>query len=241
MEDHDYLTASGWLARVLSILLSGALLTVLVMAVLDLDDMPGGLSPAVAEQIDESGVAHAPTAVLLNFRAYDTWLELAVLLLAGWAALALRQVTQLPEQTAASPPPPVLDWVVRMLIPLAIITGFYLLWRGTDAPGGAFQAGAVIGAALMLLRLTGYRSAGLLDAAWLRGSLLAGFGGFLLIATALFIAGWSFLEYPPAQAGLLILLIELLITWTVAVSFVVLFLAARPDSEDLTHEAAGEE
>lgn len=231
MDNRDPLADPGKLVRVLSIILSGALLVVLATAVLDIDDAPTGLTSNVMERLNDSGVAHPPTAVLLNFRAYDTWLEVAVLLLAAWGVLALRQMTRLPEQPAATSPGLVLDWLVRMLIPLAIITGVYLLWRGTDAPGGAFQAGAVIGAALVLLRLSGYRSVGLLSAIWLRGSLLAGFAGFLLIATALFIAGWSFLEYPPEQAGLLIVIIELLITWTVAVSFVALFIAARPESE----------
>jgi multisubunit Na+/H+ antiporter MnhB subunit len=230
MDNRDPLSDPGWIVRILSTLLALALFGVLATAVLDLGEEPTGLTSNVMERLNDSGVAHPPTAVLLNFRAYDTWLEVAVLLLAAWGVLALRQATRLPEQPAAQSAGPVLDWLVRMLIPLAIVTGVYLLWRGTDAPGGAFQAGAVIGAALVLLRLSGYRSVGLLDAIWLRGSLLAGFAGFLLIATVLFIAGWAFLEYPPDQAGLLIVLIELLITWTVAVSFVALFLAARPES-----------
>jgi multisubunit Na+/H+ antiporter MnhB subunit len=231
MDNRDPLTDPGRLVRILSTVLAVALFGVLATAVLDLGEDPTGLTSNVMERLNDSGVAHPPTAVLLNFRAYDTWLEVAVLLLAAWGALALRQATRLPEQPAATSPGPVLDWLVRMLIPLAIVTGVYLLWRGTDAPGGAFQAGAVIGAALVLLRLSGYRSIGLFDAIWLRGSLLAGFSGFLLIATVLFIAGWAFLEYPPAQAGLLIVIIELVITWTVAVSFVALFLAARPDAD----------
>jgi multisubunit Na+/H+ antiporter MnhB subunit len=228
MNNRDPLSDPGPLVRVLSVVLGIALFGVLATAVLDLGEDPTGLTSNVMERIGDSGVDHPPTAVLLNFRAYDTWLEVAVLLLAAWGALALRQATRLPEESAARSPGPVLDWLVRMLIPLAIVVGIYLLWRGTDAPGGAFQAGAVIGAALVLLRLSGYRSVGLLDAVWLRGSLLAGFAGFMLIATVLFIAGWPFLEYPPNHAGLLIVIIELLITWTVAVSFVALFLAARP-------------
>ena len=239
MGNRDPLTDSGMLVRILSSVFSVALLAVLAFAVLDLGDEPTGLTSNVMERIDDSGVAHPPTAVLLNFRAYDTWLEVAVLLLAAWGALALRQATRLPEQPAARSPGPVLDWLVRILAPLAIVTGVYLLWRGTDAPGGAFQAGAVIGAALVLLRLSGYRSVGLLSAFWLRGSLLAGFAGFLVVATALFLAGWSFLEYPPDQAGLLIVIVELLITWTVAVSFVALFVAARPDPDDLGEESGG--
>ena len=239
MDNRDPLSNPGYLVRILSMVLSAGLLAVLIAAVVDLGDEPTGLTARVMEQIDQSGVSHPPTAVLLNFRAYDTWLEVAVLLLAAWGALALRQATRLPEQPQASSAGPVLDWLVRLLVPLLIVTGVYLLWLGTNAPGGAFQAGAVIGAALVLLRLSGYRSVGLLDALWLRGSLLAGFAGFLLIATALFLAGWTFLEYPPDQAGLLIVIIELLITWTVAVSFVALFVAARPDPDDLNTESEG--
>ncbi len=239
MDNRDPLSNPGYLVRILSMVLSAGLLAVLIAAVVDLGDEPTGLTARVMEQIDQSGVSHPPTAVLLNFRAYDTWLEVAVLLLAAWGALALRQATRLPEQPQATSAGPVLDWLVRLLVPLLIVTGVYLLWLGTNAPGGAFQAGAVIGAALVLLRLSGYRSVGLLDALWLRGSLLAGFAGFLLIATVLFLAGWTFLEYPPDQAGLLIVIIELLITWTVAVSFVALFVAARPDPDDLNTESEG--
>jgi multisubunit Na+/H+ antiporter MnhB subunit len=239
MDNRDPLPDPGPAVRVLSMILGIAFFSVLAAAILDLGDEPTGLTSTVMERLGDSGVDHPPTAVLLNFRAYDTWLEVAVLLLAAWGALALRQATRLPEQPQASSAGPVLDWLVRMLVPLLIITGVYLLWMGTDAPGGAFQAGAVIGAAFVLLRLSGYRSVGLLDALWLRGSLLAGFAGFLLIATVLFIAGWTFLEYPPDQAGLLIVIVELLITWTVAVSFVALFIAARPDPHDLS-ERSGE-
>jgi multisubunit Na+/H+ antiporter MnhB subunit len=231
MVNPDRTPDSGSIVRVLSIVLGLALFGVLATAVLELDSPGDGLTSVVMDRMDESGVDHPPTAVLLNFRAYDTWLEVAVLLLAAWGALALRQATRLPEQPAAHPPGPVLDWLVRMLVPLAIVVGVYLLWRGTDAPGGAFQAGAVIGAAFVLLRLSGYRSIGLFSALWLRGSLLAGFAGFLAIATVLFLTGWTFLEYPPGWAGLIIVIVELLITWSVAVSFAALFVAARPDPE----------
>ena len=238
MSSHDSPIDPGRLTQALSVVLGGALLVILVMVVLELDEEPAGLTEPVLELLAESGVSNPPTAVLLNFRAYDTWLEVAVLLLAAWGALALLQATRLPEQPLASPAGPVLDWLVRLLVPLAVVVGVYLLWLGTDAPGGAFQAGAVIGAALVLLRLTGYRSVGLLSASWLRGSLLAGFAGFLIIATILFLAGWMFLEYPPAHAGLIIVVVELLITWTVAISFVALFVAARP-APDTEEEARG--
>lgn len=229
--NRDPLTGPGLLGRLLSVVMSGAFLVVLLMAVLSLDDDPGGLTQTVADRLEESGVDHPPTAVLLNFRAYDTWLEVAVLLLAMLGPLALRQATRLPERPAAGRQEPVLDWLVRAVFPLAVVTGMYLLWRGTAYPGGAFQAGAVIGGALVLLRASGYRSVGVFSAFALRGSLLAGFAGFLIISTVLLVAGQAFLEFPQSQASLLIVVVELLIAWSVAISFVSLLVATRPEPE----------
>jgi multisubunit Na+/H+ antiporter MnhB subunit len=53
----------------------------------------------------ESGVDHPVTAVLLNFRSYDTLLEIAVLLLAVVVALALREAQpDRPEQMGLENP-----------------------------------------------------------------------------------------------------------------------------------------
>ena len=50
--------------------------------VLSLPDQSQGLQGAVAGQLEKSGVSNPVTAVLLNFRGYDTLLEMVVLTLA---------------------------------------------------------------------------------------------------------------------------------------------------------------
>jgi multisubunit Na+/H+ antiporter MnhB subunit len=50
--------------------------------VLSLPDQAQGLQGAVADQLEKSGVTNPVTAVLLNFRGYDTLLEMVVLLFA---------------------------------------------------------------------------------------------------------------------------------------------------------------
>jgi len=50
--------------------------------VLSLPDQAHGLQNAVAGQLKNSGVSNPVTAVLLNFRGYDTLLEMVALLLA---------------------------------------------------------------------------------------------------------------------------------------------------------------
>ncbi len=41
------------------------------------------------------------------------------------------------------------------MLPLLIMIGGYLLWAGANAPGGAFQSGALFGAAGVLMQLGG--------------------------------------------------------------------------------------
>jgi hypothetical protein len=83
------------------------------------------------------------TAVLLNFRGYDTLLEIAVLTSALVGVWALGPAPRIKETT----PSPVLLGMNSVLIPLAPMICAYLLWAGARAPGGAFQAGAVLAAA----------------------------------------------------------------------------------------------
>ena len=102
-----------------------------------------GLSELVAENLENSGVKNPVTAVLLNFRGYDTLLEMGVLLL---ALIAVWSIGTAPQQCQTEPSA-VLDILSRLLVPLLIMVSGYLLWVGANAPGGAFQAGAVLAAA----------------------------------------------------------------------------------------------
>lgn len=164
------------------------------------------LSAQVAAALPQSGVEHGVTAVLLNFRGYDTLLEIAVLLLAVIGGLALRS-TQADGREPAPLGDPLLQALARWLAPLMLLVAGYLVWRGGHRPGGAFQAGALLAACGVLLRF-----AGLLPAAlrWrgLHLGLLGGFGVFLGVAASSLLAGRALLDYPQAWAGGLILLIE---------------------------------
>src|SRR5690606_24075964 len=113
------------------------------------------LRPRVQAALEATGVEHDVTAVLLSFRAYDTLLELGVLLLAVIGAWGLR----LPRGPRETPPlGSVLRAAERVLVPVTTLIGGYLLWRGSRAPGGAFQGGAVLAGAAVLLHL-GFRTA----------------------------------------------------------------------------------
>jgi len=203
-KDHQAPAGTGW-ARIVRLL--SALLAVLLVAVISWAlflasplHLPGPAQNPVYLQLSESGVSNPVTAVLLNFRAWDTLLELAVLFSVALGILALGS-EQRPHISAG----PLVQLLLRTLVPLLVLMAAYLLWVGAYAPGGAFQAGAVLAAAGILLHLGG-RHALASPGIWpLRLLLVAGLSVFVLVGL---LAGDRFLAYPPGWAGPLILLIE---------------------------------
>lgn len=202
-----------------------ALFTALAWVVLDLPADSAGLRPAVMQQMASSGVEHPVTAVLLNFRGYDTLLELAVLLVAGlgiWSlARAVPPTTEVPGM--------MLDYLPRRLVPLMVLMAGYLLWRGATGPGGAFQAGAVLGAAGVLLLLAGWRLPSYWQGWPLRLLLVSGVAVFAAVGLAVIPSSGLLLAYPLSTAGALILAIEAVATLSIGATLLALFLAGEPE------------
>jgi multisubunit Na+/H+ antiporter MnhB subunit len=215
---------SKWLPTLLAL----ALALGLGHAVLTLPQQAPGLQPAVASRLGSSGVDHPVTAVLINFRGYDTLLEMVVLLsalLGAWSLGGLRGAHF--ERTPGS----VLDILTRSLTPVSVVVAGYLLWVGSVAPGGAFQAGAVLGAASILLLLSGWRLPRRFAKEPLRIALVAGVAVFFAVAVLVMATGRSLLQYPQEHAGSLILLIELFAAVSIGATLAGLFLGADPADE----------
>jgi len=93
------------------------------------------LPELLAGKMHESGVDHPVTAVLLNFRSYDTLLEIAVLVIAGITGISMAKTASLEDpdlRTSDS----LLYVLQRWFIPLMLVLAGYLLWAGSDRPGG---------------------------------------------------------------------------------------------------------
>ena len=73
----------------------------------------------------------------------------------------------------------------------------------------------------------------------LRMLLAAGVGVFLLVGLALAVAGRPFLGYPPAMAGVLILLIETVAMLAIAATLVLAFAGGRPQTNQLCKKTVG--
>ena len=206
-------------------LLSGGLAVLLAMAYVQALEQadPVRLAQQIQVHLEQTGVSNPVTAVLLNFRAYDTLLELAVLLAAVLGIMALG-----PARDAYLASGTMLSGLSRWLTPVLILVSGYLLWVGAHAPGGAFQAGALLAGAGVLLRLAGFPDQQIPPAMVLRGLIIAGASLFLAVGLGVMLAGRGFLEYPPSWAGGLILLIETAATLGIASTLVLAFLGGAP-------------
>ncbi len=224
-QDEVRLTAG----RALLLGMSLVLTLTLAAAVLSLPEDQPRLAQVALERLPESGVGNAVTAVLLNFRGYDTLLEVAVLLL---AIIGIWSVARTARVWIKRPDTPILRAFVRFVVPLMPIMAGYLLWIGADETGGAFQGGAVLGgmgilwiAAAVWLPQRGGR-------ALLRPLLAIGLLAFLIAATWMLLARGNFFEYPPEQAKDIILIIEGAAMLSIGATLALLFVGGAPQKEE---------
>ena len=180
----------------------------------------------VVEELPHSGVTNPVTAVLLNFRAFDTLLEIAVLLLTLVAVWALG--IRLPDEETI-PPSSVFNVLLSVTVPLLTLISGYLLWVGATAPGGAFQAGAVLAGGCLLLRLAGVLKP---NPSTLRSLATVGLSIFLIVAIATLASTGGLLQFPMASAGTWILVTEAAATISIAAILTALFIAQEPSAKD---------
>jgi len=205
-------------------LLSAGVALGLAWAVVELSAGSASLEPMVQAQLAASGVENPVTAVLLNFRGYDTLLETVVLLIALIAVWSLTPddfwggPAGLPQHVR---PDGVLAHFGRILPPMGVLAGVYIVWVGGHAPGGAFQGGTVLAAVWVLAMMAGAVQPPRVSDPWLRSALCAGPAVFVLFGLLGAAAG-GFLTYPPAMAKAMILAIEAALAFSIAVTVALL-------------------
>jgi multicomponent K+:H+ antiporter subunit A len=140
------------------------------------------------------GGANVVNVILVDFRGFDTYGEIVVLVIAAIGALALLDDLRLtpyqaPARRESDRHPILLAMLMRPLLPLALTVAAYMFLRGHSLPGGGFIAGLVAAIAITLQ----YMAAGL-DFANARLKLdyvrLAALG--VIVATATGLAAWAF-------------------------------------------------
>ena len=175
-------------------------------------------APLVAERLEMSGVTNPVTAVLLNFRAWDTLLEIAVLVAALLLVSLLGGRRIVPARLGEMTLP-----FARIVTPVAILIAGHLLWQGSSAPGGAFQAGAVLAGAMIALVLAGHAHTG---ATVVKIALILGLSGlavFVMAALGSEVLTGHFLGYPAGAEKIWIIGIEAALTLSIAATLCLLF------------------
>jgi multisubunit Na+/H+ antiporter MnhB subunit len=219
--------------RVVAAVLSALVFAGLAGLVLVPADPAPTLGPAAAVHLAELGVGNAVTAVLLAYRSVDTLLEKVVLLLAlvgVWSLAPDRFWGGAPGVLRPARPDGALALLGRLLPPIGIVVGVYILWVGAIAPGGAFQAGAILAAMWLLVMIAGLRDPPEIGQRRLRLLLVAGPAVFLAVGLAGFALPGGFLSYPANYAKPLIIAIEAVLTLSIAV-ILGLLVAGPPERE----------
>lgn len=221
-DDHP---ASAGMNRVWMLLwgLSIAVAGVICWSVLSLPEHAEGLGQLVNGALFQSGVQNPVTAVIINFRGYDTLLEIGVLFLVAVAIDALNTFEPVHVRTKLPPQSRILLFFLHLLTPMMILAAAYLLWMGAKAPGGAFQAGAMMAGVGILLFLGKARFSFDFNDRWLRAASAAGFAGFLLAAIGVSYNGRNFLQFPEPYAAEIILAIEILAAGSIGWILLALF------------------
>jgi len=237
LKEHDHANELSVITRILCAIAIGTLsLSLIIMLIVT--DNPSSVLPAlVQQQLTQSGVQNPVTAVLLNFRSYDTLLEIGVLLIVAVAMLPNSNfISNINSDMPGNNPSsgrlvsvvtnaqvnPTLEAVLRWLVPMIVVMAGYMLWTGAALPGGAFQSGALLAGAGVLVQLSGRLQFCFTSTI---AKLLATIGliAFMVVAVGVAPTTGVILQYPTELAGPLILLIEIAATLSIATILLLLY------------------
>lgn len=217
------------------IILIAALTTLLAALFISIPSPPSILLHEVFAYLKESGASSPVTAVLLDFRGYDTLLEVMVFFMAVTGVWSLTKAFFPDHLKEISP---VQYGLVRMLIPLMFLIAAYLVWQGSSFVGGAFQGGAVLAGALVLLLITDLPGLQTMQERLLRFGLILGPVVFLGIAVFCLFTEGKFLDYPVNAARVYLLLIESACAVSIGLTLAGLFAGGRPHDREKPVQSA---
>ena len=101
---------------------------------------------------EETGAVNAVTGMILDYRAFDTFGESAVLFAAASSTILLLKSPRRHLRTFRGPDQ-LTSLLGRSLLPVILLFGIYVVLNGHLSPGGGFSGGAVLGGGLILASL----------------------------------------------------------------------------------------
>ena len=112
----------------------------------------------VEKGMEETGAVNIVAGVILDYRAFDTLGESHVLFTAAAAVFILMISAKRREESerdrAILRDDPILRNTTKVLIPIILLFGLYVIFNGHLGPGGGFSGGAIIGGGLILYEMS---------------------------------------------------------------------------------------
>lgn len=107
--------------------------------------------------LEETGAVNIVTGMILDYRAFDTFGESAVLFTAATLVMFLMKedrkkgtLSNKMKKYRKLSRDPIVKNVAKYVIPCLIVFGLYVILNGHLSPGGGFSGGAIIGASFIL-------------------------------------------------------------------------------------------
>ena len=184
----------------------------------------------VEKGTEETGAVNTVAGMILDYRAFDTLGESFVLFTAMCAVTMLmnapgkRRVRKLDYEVLDCYQDPIIRTVCKLVIPIILMFGIYILLNGHLSPGGGFSGGAIMASALIIYALVwgGERASRAIPSKALRIIVLCALGFYACSKTYSFFTGANHLHsiISPGTPGR-ILSAGLILPLNVAVGFVV--------------------
>lgn len=197
----------------LIVILTGA---VLIHAANDMPRWSDPQSPAsshvsphyITESLTETTVPNMVTAVLADYRGFDTMFETIVIFTAGIAVILIigshRALTS-SDASVGLPVPVRKDLILqtscRLMLPVLQLFGLYVVAHGHHSPGGGFQGGVILGASMILLAIAYNLKTALKALSRTTSIVLAVVGVVIFVGTGVLcvLLGGQFLDYAALQ------------------------------------------
>lgn len=184
----------------------------------------------VEDGTEETGAVNTVAGMILDYRAFDTLGESFVLFTAMCAVTMLMwegahtKVRKLDVEVIDYYQDPIIRTVCKLVIPIILVFGVYILLNGHLSPGGGFSGGAIMASALIIFALVwgGERASKTIPSKVMKIIVLCALGFYACSKTYSFFTGANHLHsiISPGTPGR-ILSAGLILPLNVAVGFVV--------------------
>ena len=153
------------LYKAASCVLCLSIIVILLITVANLPPFGDPANPAnnevseryIEKGLQETGAVNIVTGMILDYRAFDTFGESTVLFCAACCVLILLRLDDSKKAKAEEfdqiyepREDTILEQAARILFPMIMMFGVYIVLNGHLSPGGGFSGGAIMGAGLIL-------------------------------------------------------------------------------------------